>query len=69
MSKGMLFYSCLMCRRVVSQWDIKEHHGCPKCAGRKLGPTNLTLWEKIVQVFKHPRVWAWSNDEDLGEAP
>jgi DNA-directed RNA polymerase subunit RPC12/RpoP len=69
MSKGMLFYRCLLCRRVVSQWDVKEHKGCKQCGGRKLSPTNLSFWEKIVQVMKHPKVWAWDDDEDIIDPP
>lgn len=57
--KGLLFYRCCLCGGVVSKWDIKEHKGCPKCAHAKIRPSNLSLWEKVVQVFKHPKVWEW----------
>ena len=57
--KGLLFYRCVLCRSVVSQWDINEHHGCPTCGNPRVSPTALTLWEKIVQIVKHPKVWQW----------
>jgi hypothetical protein len=47
----------------VSWWDIYYAGGCPKCAGKRLRPTNLSLWEKIVQIIKHPRVWAWPKTD------
>ena len=68
-SKGMMFYRCLLCTGVVSKWDIREVHGCPNCGARKLGPTNLSIWEKLVQIFKHPKVWNWDNDADIIDPP
>ncbi len=54
------FYRCVLCGSVVSWWDIYEgEHACPNCGQRRISPTNLSLWEKIVQVFKHPAVWRW----------
>lgn len=58
-STGTLFYRCMLCTGVVSPWDIREKHGCPKCAGTKIKPTNLSFWEKFVQIVKHPKVWTW----------
>jgi hypothetical protein len=58
-SGGTMFYRCMLCAHVVSPWDIRERHGCPKCAGTKIKPSNLSLLEKVLQVLKHPRVWAW----------
>ena len=58
-SAGTLFYRCCLCGGVVSKWDISESRGCPKCSHRKLRPSNLSLSEKIVQIFKHPKVWGW----------
>jgi hypothetical protein len=57
--EGLQFYRCCLCGGVVNKWDIKESHGCPKCAHAKIRPTNLSLWEKIIQVCKHPKVWEW----------
>ena len=58
---GMLFYRCNLCGHVVNKWDIKESKGCPKCANPRIKPTNLSLWEKIVQIIKHPKVWEWDT--------
>lgn len=55
------FYRCTICHGVVNKWDIVKG-GCPKCSGTRISPTNLTLWEKIVQIIKHPKVWEWRND-------
>lgn len=60
MSKGLLFYRCMLCQHPVSTWDIRDG-GCPKCKGRKIVPTNLTLLEKIKQIIKHPKVWTWND--------
>lgn len=75
MDKGLTFYRCQLCAAVVSKWDIESGDGCPKCAGRKLVPSNLSLWEKVVQVWRHPMIWEWGDDpvasqpEFPGEAP
>lgn len=58
---GLPFYRCLLCGEVVSLWDIKAGAGCPKCGNRKITPTTLGLWEKVVQVFKHPKLWTWKD--------
>lgn len=53
------FYRCVLCGTVVSQWDIDEHRGCRKCGNSRIRPSNLSLWEKIVQILKHPKIWTW----------
>lgn len=60
MGEGLQFYRCEMCHGVVNLWDIKKG-GCPKCGGMRLRGTNLTLWEKVVQIVKHPKVWRWGD--------
>ena len=65
MSKeGLSFYRCMLCGSVVSFWDIKRG-GCQKCGGVRIRPSGLSLWEKITQIFKHPKIWAWPQDSDL----
>lgn len=59
---GQTFYRCYLCGSVVSQWDIDKHNACLNCGHSKISPTNLSLLEKIVQIFKHPAIWKWSND-------
>lgn len=62
MSAGLPFFRCTLCRGVVSQWDIyKDGHNCPKCGGARISPTNLSFWEKLVQIWKHPKVWTWNE--------
>ena len=56
---GTLFYRCILCGNVVSKWDIQDHHGCKKCGNARIRPSDLSLWEKFVQILKHPRIWAW----------
>lgn len=58
--QGISFYRCVLCGGIVNKWDIKESQGCPKCANPRLKPTNLSLWEKFIQICKHPKVWAWN---------
>jgi len=58
---GVLFYRCNLCSGVVSPWDIVGPGCCSKCGGTKVAPTNLTLWEKVVQIVKHPKVWEWNE--------
>lgn len=60
---GLSFFRCDVCHGVVSPWDIDEG-GCPKCGGRRLRPTTLTLREKLVQIWRHPRVWTWGQRAD-----
>ena len=60
--KGLPFYRCVLCGTIVSMWDInKEPHTCTKCGGAKINPTNLSLWEKLVQIYRHPKVWTWDE--------
>ncbi len=54
MREGTQFYRCLVCGKVVSPFDIKEGIGCSLCGNRKIRPTSLRLWEKMVQLVKHP---------------
>lgn len=55
----MMFYRCILCGTVVSQWDIRERHGCPRCGQARVRMTNLSLREKVVQLVKHPKFWRW----------
>ena len=59
---GMQFYRCILCGHVVSVWDIKAHHGCPKCKNPRIKPSELSFWEKIVELVKHPQFWKWHED-------
>ncbi len=59
MERGRQFYRCILCGTVVSSRDIHEHHGCPKCGNVRVRPSDLSLWEKLVQIAKHPAVWRW----------
>ena len=52
------FYRCMSCSKVVNVWQVRSGDGCV-CGERKCKPTNLTLWEKLVQIVKHPLVWKW----------
>jgi len=57
----MTFYRCVLCGSVVTKWDMDKLHACPKCGQARITMTNLSLWEKIVQIAKHPAVWRWAN--------
>jgi hypothetical protein len=61
MGEGVLFYRCTLCGGVVSPWDIHEHGKCRKCGNTKVFATNLTVIEKLVQLFKHPAIWRWGQ--------
>lgn len=61
---ALQFYRCVLCHRVVNLWDLREHKACPHCGHAKMSPTNLTLWEKVVQIAKHPKVWTWKNEKN-----
>ena len=63
MSEGVMFYRCELCRGIVSKWDISTHLGCPKCGQRRIRPSNLSFFEKIVQLWKHPKFWAWEDTQ------
>lgn len=65
---GLQFYRCRLCHGVVSQWDLLEKHCCPKCAHTKISPSELSLWEKFVQICKHPRIWKWKELPDTWES-
>lgn len=56
------FYRCASCNRVVSLWDIRRHYKCPACGQNKIRPSNLSLWEKIFQMWKHPKLWRWGDE-------
>jgi DNA-directed RNA polymerase subunit RPC12/RpoP len=59
MSEGLAFYRCMLCRSVVSKWDIHKHQGCPNCGHARIMPCNLTLAQKVIQFIKHPQFWKW----------
>ena len=61
MFKQLVFYRCLLCRRVVSPWDLDKYKGCGKCGHGRVSPTNLTLHEELIQFFKHPDLWNWDK--------
>lgn len=61
MTEGMIFYRCSLCNSVVSLWDIHNKTACPKCGQVRVQQTNLSLWEKLVQIVKHPKVWEWKD--------
>ncbi len=60
--KEKQFFRCVLCHRVISDWDVREGHGCPKCGSTKLSPSNLSQWEKLRQLMKHPALWDWPED-------
>jgi len=59
--EGLVFYRCELCKGILGPWDIVANTGCPKCGQRRVRLTNLTLWEKLVQICKHPKVWRWKD--------
>lgn len=60
--KGLPFYRCVLCRGVVSPWDIQSNnHACPKCGGKRISPSNLSWFETVVQIIKHPAIWRWDE--------
>jgi hypothetical protein len=61
MSEGKLFYRCELCHSVVSEWDIKKHKGCGKCGNVRIRPSDLSFLEKLIQIVKHPKIWAWNE--------
>ncbi len=48
------FYRCMLCSNVINEWDIYENGACSKCGSVRIKPTDLSLWEEIVQIIKHP---------------
>ena len=65
--EGLTFYRCCLCKRIVSMWDLKEHHACANCGHARVQPCNLTIIEKLRQVLKHPKVWKW-NEVSMSDA-
>jgi DNA-directed RNA polymerase subunit RPC12/RpoP len=59
--KEYRFYRCVACTRVISPVDIQEHGSCPYCFGRRIRPTNLTWWEKLRELVRHPLFWRWPH--------
>ena len=62
------FYRCLLCASIVSKWDIQDGDGCSKCGSLKMSLTNLSWFEKLVQILKHPKVWDWGEDPEILKA-
>ena len=61
-NKGLPFYRCILCGKVVSMWDINfPPHACPNCGNARIRPSNLSWWETLVQIWKHPKVWTWDE--------
>ena len=57
--EGLTFYRCVLCQGVINEWDLKEHHACPHCGHARISPSNLSAWESLVQIAKHPKIWEW----------
>ena len=57
--EGLQFYRCMVCHGVISEWDIREKGGCPKCRNTKIVPSHIGLFEQIKQFLKHPKFWNW----------
>lgn len=68
MSDGKQFYRCQLCNGVINGWDIKAGDGCTKCGALKMSPSNLSRWEMLVQIAKHPKFWDWPADSVIAEA-
>lgn len=71
----MYWYRCLACHGVVSNKDIMSGRGCRKCKGIKIRPTQLTLVEQCIELFRWPqllvvpRLWkseTWMNKKEVG---
>lgn len=62
---ALVFYRCSLCTRVISLFDLRKYRACPFCGHSKISPTNLTLWEKLIQIVKHPRVWEWKKQKNI----
>jgi hypothetical protein len=60
---ALTFYRCSLCHRVVSLFDLQKYKSCGYCGNPKISPTNLTLWEKFMQICKHPKVWEWNKQK------
>jgi predicted Zn-ribbon and HTH transcriptional regulator len=45
--EGLPFFRCMLCGGVLSVWDLEKHHGCPKCASKKIKNTALSFWEQV----------------------
>lgn len=56
---GTGFYRCTLCGIVNAPWDLVEHAGCRKCGCTRVKTTNLSLFEKVVQIVRRPNVWSW----------
>jgi DNA-directed RNA polymerase subunit RPC12/RpoP len=62
-NEGLQFYRCVLCGHIVTIWDVKAGNGCAKCANRKIKPTNLSIWEMAKEIFRHPKIWTWKNEQ------
>ncbi|MEJ2336567.1 MAG: hypothetical protein P8Y26_13195, partial [Gemmatimonadales bacterium] len=52
--KGVGFYRCLVCGKVCAPWDLPKYHGCRKCGSVRLRTTNLSFFEKIIEIIRQP---------------
>jgi len=47
-----LFYKCDSCGCLVTCKDIQKLHGCPRCGGGQIRPTNLRLIDEIFLILR-----------------
>jgi len=59
--EGVGFYRCMVCATVNSPWELKKLGSCRKCGATKVKATNLSFWEKVVQIVRRPMLWKWSD--------
>lgn len=58
--RGLPWYRCILCGAPVSIFDV-EQGGCHKCGHGKLRPSNLSLWEKVKEIIRNPRILKYAG--------
>lgn len=61
---GLPFFRCALCGSVVNVWDIEKKGKCPKCSHARMHPTDLSYFEILVQIIKHPLLWKWKERKE-----
>ena len=59
--KGAAYFRCLLCGRPVSPLDLDQSHGCAHCGHTRIRPSDLTLWEKVLEVLRNPKILKYAG--------
>jgi DNA-directed RNA polymerase subunit RPC12/RpoP len=54
--EGAAYFRCVLCGRPSAETTLQEHGECGYCGGKRMQPTDLTFFEKVIEIIRHPSI-------------